>query len=130
VQLVLLAQEAEVKTFQEGEVIYLQGALADELMVVTEGTADAFVQSGDTRQWVGKIERGETIGELGVLTQSIRSTTVIAAAETVQVLAIQASHLEDLLKHDAPMVRQFLLMVSDRLQNTLMQLSRSKILQP
>jgi Cyclic nucleotide-binding domain/FHA domain len=127
-QLVLLAQEAEVQTYQKGEVLYHQGALADELMVVTEGTADAFVPSGDGQQWVGKIEQGETIGELSVLTQSTRSTTVIAAAETVQVLAIQASHFETLLQHDAPMVRQFLLMVSDRLQNTLTQFSSSKLL--
>jgi hypothetical protein len=129
-QLVLLAQEAEVQTYQKGEELYRQGAPADELMIVTRGSADAFVQSGDLQQWVGKIEQGETIGELGVLTQSTRSTTVIATTETVQVLAIQASHFENLLQHDAPMVRQFLLMVSDRLQHTLTQLSSSKLLQP
>jgi hypothetical protein len=127
-QLVLLAQEAEVQTYQRGEILYHQGAPADELMIVTEGSADAFVQSGDLQQWVGKIEQGEAIGELSVLTQSTRSTTVIAATETLQVLAIQASHFETLLQHDAPMVRQFLLMVSDRLQNTLAQLSSSKFL--
>jgi Cyclic nucleotide-binding domain/FHA domain len=125
-QLVLLAQEAKVQTYQKGKVLYDQGAVADELMVVTEGTADAFVQAGDIQQWVGKIAQGETIGELSVLTQSTRSTTVIAA-EAMQVLVIQASHFEALLKHDAPMVRQFLGMMSDRLQNTLTQLSGPKL---
>jgi Cyclic nucleotide-binding domain/FHA domain len=127
-QLVLLSQESEVQIYQKGEVLYSQGTPADGLMIVTEGTADAFVQSGDTQQWVGKIEQGQIIGELSVLTQSTRSTTVIAAAETVQVLVIQAVHFEALLKHDASMVRQLLLMVSDRLQGTLAQLSGSKLL--
>ena len=128
-QLVLLAQEAEVKTYQKGDVLYRQGAPANELMVVTQGTANAYVQSGNGQQWVGKIEQGETIGELGVLTQSTRSTTVIAADEMVQVLVIQSGSFEALLKSDAPMVRQFLLMISDRLQDTLTHLSDAKPLQ-
>lgn len=128
-QLVLLAQEAEVKTYQKGDVLYRQGTPANELMVVTEGTANAFVQSGNSQQWVGKIEQGETIGELGVLTQSTRATTVIAADEMMQVLVIQSGSFEALLKSDAPMVRQFLLMISDRLQDTLAHLSDAKPLQ-
>jgi pSer/pThr/pTyr-binding forkhead associated (FHA) protein len=128
-QLILLAQEAEVQTYHSGDVLYHQGALADELMIVTEGTADVFVQAGDTQQWIGKIEQGQTIGELGVLTQSTRATTVIVATETLQGLVIKAIHFEALLNQDAPMVRQLLLMVSGRLQDTLSQFSDSKLLQ-
>jgi hypothetical protein len=128
-QLVILAQEAQVRNYGLGEALCRQGEQANELMVVTQGVADVFVQAGEEQQWVGKVEQGQTVGELGVLTQSARSTTVITAAEKVQVLVIKADRFEELLNHNAPMTRQFLSMVSDRLQDTLAQVSGSKLLQ-
>jgi hypothetical protein len=129
-QLTLFAQEAQVQTYRQGDILCRKGDPADELMIITEGTADVLVQSGEIQQWIGKVERGQVIGELGVLTQSTRSATVVAVAETVQVLVIKADRFEELLNHDAPMVRQFLRMVSDRLQDTLAQLSGSKLIAP
>jgi pSer/pThr/pTyr-binding forkhead associated (FHA) protein len=127
-QLTLFAQEAQVRTYQHGDILCRQGDPADELMIVTAGTADVLVQAGDIQQRVGTVEQGQVIGELGILTQSTRSATVVAVAETVQVLVIKADRFEELLNQDAPMVRQFLRMVSDRLQDTLAQMSGSKLI--
>jgi pSer/pThr/pTyr-binding forkhead associated (FHA) protein len=129
-QLTLLAQEAQIQTYGHGDILWRQGDPADELMIVTAGTADVLVQSEEGQRWVGNVEQGQVLGELGVLTQATRSATVVAAAATVQVLVIKADRFEELLNHNAPMVRQFLRMVSDRLQDTLAQLSDAKIIEP
>ncbi|HEY9844967.1 MAG TPA: FHA domain-containing protein, partial [Candidatus Caenarcaniphilales bacterium] len=124
--LIELARDAQVRFYKKGEEVCRVGEPADELLMLTAGKAQACVKRGNSVQIVGTILPGQTIGELGVLTRSNRSATVVTTAQKTQILAIDANKLEALLGQDSGLVRDLLLMVSSRLQNTLSQISDSK----
>jgi len=66
-----------------GEVLFRQGDPGDALYIVINGRLSATVADDHGRATpVGEVRRGETVGEVGLLTVSPRSATVTAARDT------------------------------------------------
>jgi hypothetical protein len=114
--LIELARNASVREYQPQEEICRMGATAVELIVLIDG--EAMVLSGNTAN-NQTIVRGQTIGELEVLTHSYYVVTVVAVAEKTRALAIKAKDFEGALSHNPPLAINVLEMVSHRLQESL-----------
>lgn len=76
-----------------GEVLFHEGETADAAYLVLSGSFAAFCRTDSGHERMGLIVMGETVGELGVLTQLPRNATVRALRDS-EVLRIPAPHLE------------------------------------
>jgi hypothetical protein len=117
-----LARSATLREFSPGEVIYRAGDPSDELLYVTRGGADVWVERDGAPRKVGEVGPGQTIGELGVLTRAPRSANVAAGAGGVEVLVIEGLKLERLFAENGRAATSFLRMTGERLSRTLGQL--------
>jgi len=117
--LIELARNCQVRVYGLGEVMCRVGESADEILLIIEGTAEVRVNLGAQKQVVGTVLPGHTIGELGVLTHTNRSATVVATAARTRTLVIDADYFETLLGQDSRLAKNLLVMVSTRLQDTL-----------
>ena len=114
--LVDMAKDAIVKIYAPGEKLCQAGDPSDEILVLIEGTADVTIRRGDREETINIINKGESIGEMGVLTRQKRSASVVASAETNRVLVVKAKSFETLLSQDPELARNLLLIMSERLQ--------------
>jgi CRP-like cAMP-binding protein len=76
-----LAAMARPETFKKGEAVFREGDPADRLYVVLSGVVElSRLASGRTRpQTLGRLERGEVLGEAGLFDPALRSATATAA---------------------------------------------------
>ncbi|MDG2990490.1 FHA domain-containing protein [Candidatus Synechococcus calcipolaris G9] len=118
-----LALASQVRGYHPGNSLCIIGDTADEVLLLVRGSADVQVGTTSSLVRLGTITPGQTLGELAVLTQGNRTATVVATAESTYVLAIPAASFRALLDSHLDMTRQVLTLVSDRLQQTLNQLS-------
>jgi CRP-like cAMP-binding protein len=127
-RLISLAQVSEVQYYEPGEKIFQYGELPEYLFLLVAGTAEEWIEIEDNGQpkQVGIISAGELIGELGVLTNTGRRSTVRATAPHTQVLAIPSRSFEQLLQSETQMLWQLLRLVTTRQQQLLGQLSVGK----
>lgn len=86
-ELRLVAERLVYTPFAKGDVITRQGAVAHWLYILTEGEAEAVLETAKVpRKVVGRIHAGESgsfFGEMGLLTGESRSATVIAATDVL-----------------------------------------------
>ena len=68
-----------------GEVLVKQGERADAMFVVLQGTFEATVTTGSHARIVGTMTRGDSIGELAMLTGEPRAATVRAVRDGIVV---------------------------------------------
>lgn len=79
-----IAPKFEKIELQQDEILYYQGDIADSIEIVLSGKLVALLttMTGETNI-VGEIEPGETVGELGALSNQPRTTTVKAVKDSV-----------------------------------------------
>ena len=71
------------KELAAGEVLFREGDSADAMYVVVSGRLRATRQDDGETRTVGDISRGETVGEMALLTGDVRSATVHALRDCV-----------------------------------------------
>jgi predicted acylesterase/phospholipase RssA/CRP-like cAMP-binding protein len=87
----------------KGDVLCLQGTPSDRLFVVVSGRLRIVVEQPDgSRRTVDEVGRGETIGEMGLLTGEPRSATVLASRDT-ELVALHKDAFDRLI-HGHPSV--------------------------
>jgi CRP/FNR family transcriptional regulator, cyclic AMP receptor protein len=76
---VLLAQQSTLRSFEKGQVVFLEGERSDSLLVLTRGRlkVSTFSSNGD-ELILSMVSPGETVGELGIFSDVPRSATVVA----------------------------------------------------
>ncbi len=77
-----LAAASEPLHLARGEILVREGEAPDALYVVASGRLHATVTKEDTELPVGEIGRGELVGEMGILTDEVRSATVRALRDS------------------------------------------------
>lgn len=77
-----LVVDAESVFVPGGEVLMREGDPSDALYIVASGRLQAFVSSDGGEVLVGEIQRGEAIGEMGILADEPRSATVRALRDS------------------------------------------------
>lgn len=93
-----LAETEESKMFEEDEIILKQGDLGDELYILDEGDARAFV-NGDQGEIAVKsyTQKGDYFGELALLDKAPRTATVKAGSEGCIVSCFTKDNFERIL---------------------------------
>ncbi len=93
----------------QGQILFRQGDAADALFVVLEGAVVPIAEGaeGEGRRKLAVIERGDFVGEIGLITKQPRNATVAALVES-RLVAIDRRVLVPLMKR-APSVAQALL---------------------
>ncbi len=83
----------EAQELLGGNVLFFEGETSDSAYLVLSGCLGAFRSGERGPLLVGQIVMGETVGELGVLTQRPRNASVRALRDS-EVLRLPAAHLE------------------------------------
>jgi CRP-like cAMP-binding protein len=82
-RLKLLAFTSERVNFAEGQKFFSQGDAADAAYVILQGKADVELEStGGSAIKVAELGQNALVGEMGILSDSPRSATIVAAAPT------------------------------------------------
>jgi CRP/FNR family transcriptional regulator, cyclic AMP receptor protein len=86
--LAIVAHHVREARASQGEVLFEEGAIPYELLVIEEGTAE-IVKDGVT---IGSIGPGDVVGEMGLLRQQRRMATV-RATSPLRAVAVAADDL-------------------------------------
>lgn len=112
--LLALSDRATVKTYAADQVITEAGDTCRELLLLIEGSAQIHdpAAGGDR----SRLQPGQLLDELEVLTHSNSESTIVAEAAQTRILAIPVDALDDLLDGDPDFARRILELESRRLQ--------------
>jgi hypothetical protein len=109
-----LADQAEIRSHGEGELITEAGDTCRELLLLVEGAArvNRFGAAVETeeRMWPGQV-----LDELEVLTHSSAESTIVAELEGTRVLAVPVDSFDAMLERDPDFARRVLELESSRL---------------
>jgi CRP-like cAMP-binding protein len=81
-RLKLLAFTSERVNFAEGQKFFSQGDPADAAYVILQGKADVSLESPNGAIKVAELGQDAIVGEMGILSDSPRSATIIATVPT------------------------------------------------
>jgi len=102
--------------FLDGEVIFEQDEPGDEMYVVISGEVRVLVTSGDNgEREVARRKAGETVGEMSVISGSLRSASLTAVGE-VHLLCLDQKSFEGLLRERPEVSLAVMRMLCDRLR--------------
>lgn len=93
-----LVEKAKHKSVPSGSVLFEAGAKGDALYVVLSGTLEVILgKPGANATVVATVGGGQVVGELEVMTKTLRVATLVATTDT-EVLELSESDLEAMLQ--------------------------------
>ena len=108
-----LARELEVLSFNSGDVLIQEGALDDGLYIILEGRVAVAAQG----KALADLGRGETVGELALLTGDPRSRTV-TAIESVRAARLSRAAFEQWVRRHPEAAKRVIAVMIDRLRRS------------
>lgn len=81
--------------FSAGDALMHQGDVADGLMIMLEGRAQAVLRTADGEQSVGRFFPGDLVGEMALVTRGTRTATVVAES-AVRALLVPTAEFDRL----------------------------------
>ncbi|WP_310481282.1 cyclic nucleotide-binding domain-containing protein [Chamaesiphon sp. VAR_48_metabat_403] len=114
--LIALASRAEVRTFNNKEVITEAGDTCRELLLLIAGSADIHFYLDDRQIRIEQLHLGQTLDELEVLAHSDSQNTIVASSDLTRILAVPVNAFDDLLDRDRDFSRRVLELESRQLQ--------------
>ncbi len=113
--LIELAGRSQMQIYNQSDVICDVGDPSDRLFIILDGCVNAIGKNEDGIEVViNKCFRGESIGELGVLTHSTRIAKLVVASEKTHILALTSRDVDSLLERNSVLARSLLTIVSSR----------------
>ncbi|MGK7912282.1 MAG: cyclic nucleotide-binding domain-containing protein [Synechococcus sp.] len=113
--LTTLSDQAEVRTYAQGEAITEPGDTCRELLILMEGEADIHYQNaGNSR--VEQLHPGQALDELEVLGHCEFENRILAVGNSTRVLAVPVDAFDSLIELDADFARRVLDLESQRIQ--------------
>lgn len=110
-----LADQAEIRSYADGDVITEAGDTCRELLLLIDGAAAVHGGEGrDTRP--EHLKPGQVLDELDVLTHSASETTIVAEKNGTRVLAIPVDSFDAMVDRDPDFARRVLELESRHLQ--------------
>lgn len=116
-RLKLLAFTAERVVFDKDQVLFAQGDESGCAYVILEGSAEVRVEKESGSISVARLGQHQMIGEMGLLTNSPRSATVIALSP-VTVLRIDKDVFFELMRHFPQMALSVMVELARRLEQS------------
>lgn len=121
-RLKLLAFTSERISFVAGQKFFSQGDAADAAYVILDGKAEVVLESKDGPIKVAELGRNALVGEMGILSDTPRSATIVAT-EASSALRIDKRVFLDLLTQFPQMSIAVMRELANRLERTNAQLS-------
>jgi CRP-like cAMP-binding protein len=123
-RLKLIAYTAEIVSFEPGEVIVRQGDPADAVYIIAEGEAEVLLTDDEGHDMsLGTMGRNTLFGEIAVLCQGRRTTTV-KAKERVVTFKISARLFLDLVRTSPEIGMQVMTVLAQRLEGSTLRLQQ------
>ncbi len=94
-----LCRAADIIDVAEGEVVIHEGDMPDALLVVADGTFEAFRQSADSEVTLGLAGRGEVLGEMSLLEGRLASAS-LRALSPARLVRVPGDRFTRLLEHN------------------------------
>ena len=114
-----VARELEWVSLKGGDALFRENEPGDALYVLISGRLRVFVSGEDGPRLVAEITRGEIVGEMAVLTDELRSATILAARDSMLVRFSRQAFERVVEQNPAALMR-----VTRRLINRLQQMNR------
>ena len=116
-ELASMAGEVQWLSVLGGRTLISEGDRADDMFVVVSGCLGAFKRNAEGNlQLVGQAESGETVGEMGLLSNEPRDATIVALRDT-ELVRVSKQVFEDLASRSPKVMRTVAGVVSTRLRN-------------
>lgn len=93
-----LCRAAEIIEVAEGEVVIQEGDAPDSLLVIADGTFEAFRQSTESEVTLGLAGRGEVLGEMSLLEGRLASAS-LRALSPATLVRVPGERFQQLLGH-------------------------------
>lgn len=93
-QLELVANLCQVKTFNEGEIIFEENSSSKELYVIAQGEVDIVVDPSvvssipEEKLVIATLRRGQSFGEVALVDEGLRSATARARQKNTRLLIL------------------------------------------
>ena len=115
-KLKLLAFTSELQTYEDGDIVVIEGEAADCAFVIMEGEADIYAKTraGEGEVVVGTLRANQLLGELGVLTSSPRAASIRAKGR-LMMLRISGDMFLKLLAENPPVALDVMRQLSGKL---------------
>jgi CRP/FNR family cyclic AMP-dependent transcriptional regulator len=113
-KLKLLAFTSETITFEDDEVIFNTGDLADCAYVIMEGLVDILTETDSGPILAGTLEQNQLFGELALLNNVPRNST-LKARDNLRVMKISAEMFLKLLSENSELALDVLRQISAKL---------------
>ena len=110
-----LAEQAEIRRYEAGDLITEAGDTCRELLLLMEGAAQVNRHDGD-RIWTEQMRPGQVLDELEVLTHSASESTIVAETAGTRVLAVPVDSFDATLERDPDFARRVLELETRQLQ--------------
>ncbi|OGK22682.1 hypothetical protein A3H80_00845 [Candidatus Roizmanbacteria bacterium RIFCSPLOWO2_02_FULL_37_19] len=126
--LVKVSEVAKLKTFFQGDVLMCEGDDSKDIQFITKGIVAVYSLLEDgTIVPITLLHKGQSVGELGVVTDKTRSATVEALSD-VETLVISRDDFKAILKSDPALMQELLKDLSGRIQkeNNLLLIQKTK----
>ena len=111
----LLADQSEIRRYEPGAAITEAGDTCRELLLLIEGAARIEVR-GNQGLRVSRMEPGQVLDELEVLSHGTTENTIVAETSGTRVLAVPVDCFDTTLEHDPNFARRVLALESRQLQ--------------
>jgi NTE family protein len=82
------------RTFEEGDVVFQQGEMGDTMYILHEGTLAVIREKDGAGTVVGRLNRGDFVGEMALVSGKPRVAAAMAAAPTVLMPVSKEAFLE------------------------------------
>ena len=116
-RLKLMAFASDRVSFTTSETLFRQGDPSDSAYVILDGQADVRLQSKEQSFSIATLGKSAIVGEMGVLTGSPRSATVVAATDLVA-LRIRRDVFFDMVREFPAMAISVMKDLAARLERT------------
>ena len=109
-----LAQKTSRVNFKKDQQIVTQGEEGDSFYIITQGTADVFIEKNGENTLLSSMVEGDYIGEVSIISHTTRTATVIATSR-VETLKLSAESFEKLLNLNSHLALRIMRDVTTRL---------------
>jgi hypothetical protein len=111
----LLADQSEIRRYEPGAAITEAGDTCRELLLLIEGAARVEVR-GDQGRRVSRMQPGQVLDELEVLSHGTTENTIVAETSGTRVLAVPVDCFDTTLERDPDFARRVLALETRQLQ--------------
>ncbi len=114
--LLVLARASDERTFHDGQRLFTQGELGDEVFVIIAGRVQISVTTGTVNRVVTVLGPGDCIGETSVIDGSPRSATAVANGERTRILSIAGDTFRRFLEERSHVAGKVIGILASRLR--------------